>query len=212
MRGARKDFQSSPETVRDQITLAMRCTARGAQHIGTVAQDPRAIPGPGSDGIGAQLEVSPRRVCRRAEHEGLRAGIVGDELWRPGGDEVGVTRIRDRARGMQIRDRRHDLGDGPGRAARGQRAADPEGELGLGHPHSVAGEAQLPTVRDDALGEQPAGEGLYEVALATGSGAKVVGQSVAAAPCRPAATEPVEGGRGAVGVVRVSVPKPPGGG
>ena len=93
----------------------------------------------------------------------MGAGIVGDELGRADRGEVGEARIRDLDRRVQRRDGGDNLVGRVFRVARGEVAAHPEGEFRLGDTHPVAGEVEGRSDRDDALGENTAGEGTVDV-------------------------------------------------
>ena len=123
-----------------------RCLHRQAGHRPARRRD--APPG--------RAAASRRRW--RADDEAVGAGIVGDQLRAAGGDEIGVARVRDLDRQMEVRHGRQHFRLFIRPRPRRQVAAHAEGELGLDDPHAVGPERHGSPVLVHGLREQAAGD------------------------------------------------------
>ena len=130
---------------------------------------PRTWPGHWCAG---EVHVAPGVGRRIAEHEKMRAGIVGDQLRRADGGEILEAGIRNLDRRMERADGILDLRDRIRRGARREIARHAKREFRLGDPHVVGAERQLGAARKGLFAEEPPGERAVDIDVRLTGGAR----------------------------------------
>ncbi len=100
-----------------------------------------------------EIERTPVRSGRRAQHEQMRAGIIGDDLRRARADEIRKPRIRNLDGGMKRADCVEHLLHRVGLRPRRQVRRHAKGEFRFADTHLVARHRGRAAIRDHRLGQ-----------------------------------------------------------